>query len=213
LLDRTLLDCGMLAGPVFVGTFTLLGRRRSDYSRRRDPVSALALGPEGFVQTLNFAATGLLTCKAAWGLHRSSGRGQSLPSRAVPGLVAAAGVGFLCAGIFPTDPVPPPDSPQEPLTPTGTLHIASAFPVFLCLPLACLLSVTDRPETRRMLIGASTAVVSVAAATMAGSGFRRPRQGRWTETAGLCQRVALVTSLGWLALHSRRVRSSLFVES
>ena len=66
---RGLLYCGLAAGPVFVTTFLAEGAIRNGYRPSRHPVSSLALGPRGQVQTANFAVTGtlVLASAAAWG--------------------------------------------------------------------------------------------------------------------------------------------------
>ena len=58
---RRLLRCGMWAGPVFTATFLAEGAVRDGYRPLRHPVSSLALGPRGWIQTVNFAVTGVLT--------------------------------------------------------------------------------------------------------------------------------------------------------
>lgn len=223
---RLLLACGRLAGPVFVTTYVSVGRSRPGYRPRSEPVSALALGETGWTQTANFWVTGLLTFGTALGLRRALRPDPG--SAAIPGLVAAVGLGFFGAGIFPTDPVPAdPSSEQQPLSRTGALHVAAAVPVFVGLPAAAVLAAlrswpaarsTDRGGARRhRAVGGSEAgsvslaatsalagVASLVAASLAGSGFagRRP----WVDQAGLWQRVALVSGLGWLALYSERLR-------
>jgi hypothetical protein len=65
---RGLLYCGLAAGPVFVTTFLAEGAIRDGYRPSRHPVSSLALGPRGQVQTANFAVTGTLVLAGAAGL-------------------------------------------------------------------------------------------------------------------------------------------------
>ncbi|MGP0025570.1 MAG: DUF998 domain-containing protein [Streptosporangiaceae bacterium] len=50
----------MAAGPVFVAVFLFEGAVRDGYRPLRHPVSSLALGPRGWIQAGNFAATGTL---------------------------------------------------------------------------------------------------------------------------------------------------------
>ena len=57
---RGLLRCGLAAGPAFVAAFLVEGAVRDDYRPLRHPVSSLALGPRGWIQTGNFAVTGAL---------------------------------------------------------------------------------------------------------------------------------------------------------
>jgi hypothetical protein len=111
---RKLLRCGIWAGPVFTATFLAEGAARDGYRPLRHPVSSLALGPRGWVQTANFAVTGVLCLAGAAGLHRTDDRLAG--SRAGPILVAAAGAGLIGAAAFRTDPVGgyPPGTPDMP---------------------------------------------------------------------------------------------------
>ena len=72
--DR-LLACGLVAGPLFVVAFLLQGALKgSGYDWMRHPVSSLALGGHGWVQTANFLVSGLLTVAFAVGLWRAGPR-------------------------------------------------------------------------------------------------------------------------------------------
>lgn len=75
LRTRRLLRCGVAAGPLFIGTFLVEGAARPDYSQLRHPVSSLALGPRGWMQTANFALAGALC------LGFAAGRGFSISTR------------------------------------------------------------------------------------------------------------------------------------
>ncbi len=218
----------MAAGPVFVAVYTATGRLRAGYDRRREPVSALALGATGWTQTANFWTTGILTGCAAFGLRRALGTDPGLGSRGgfraeagsgpteataavavlVPILIAAAGSGFVGAGIFPTDPISDnPDLKASSLSRTGALHVASAVPVFVGLPAACLVTARWMPlSARGRTVSALAGIFSLAAATLAGRGFGG--DDRLSAWAGLFQRLALVAGLGWLAAFSHHLRSS-----
>ena len=52
------LRCGR--GPVFAAVFLVEGALRDGYQPLRHPVSSLALGPRGWIQTANFAVAGTL---------------------------------------------------------------------------------------------------------------------------------------------------------
>jgi hypothetical protein len=45
---KTLLACGVIAGPLFVLVFVVEGATRADYDPLRHPVSSLALGYWGW---------------------------------------------------------------------------------------------------------------------------------------------------------------------
>lgn len=97
------LACGVVAGPLFVSSFTAIGARRAGYDWRRHAVSSLADGRAGWLQRANFVATGLLYCIAAHGLAWSTER--TATPRAVHALVFGVGAGLVGSGLFVTDPV------------------------------------------------------------------------------------------------------------
>src|SRR5580698_1895427 len=131
---RGLLRCGMWAGPAFTAVFLAEGTAREGYRQSRHPVSSLALGPRGWVQTANFVVTGAAFLAGAAGLRLAGDRGAGdrvaggrvAGGRAGPGLVAAAGAGLIAAAVFPTDPVRgyPPGTPDVLTAPSrvGTAH-------------------------------------------------------------------------------------------
>lgn len=194
---RSLLGLGALAGPVFVGTYAVTGRRLADYDQRRDPVSALARTRVGWIQTLNFVVTGTLTLAGSMGIRRSLRAG--IGARVIPALVAAVGVGLLGAGVFATDLAE--ETARDGLSRRGALHVASAVPFFVGLPVACLLGAYRfAAEDRRALtvLSLNTGILSMAAATLAGAGFGGKES--IAARAGTFQRVAIVAGLGWLSL-------------
>src|ERR1700722_8007357 len=107
---RRLLRCGMWAGPAFTATFLAEGAVRDVSRPLRHPVSSLAHGPRGWIQTANFAVTGVLCLAGAAGLRLAGDRmaggwvGGSWVGGGLAGpvLVAAAGAGLLTAAAFPT---------------------------------------------------------------------------------------------------------------
>src|SRR6478609_8223637 len=70
-MTRWLLGCGVIAGPLFVVVFLVAGATRAGYDATRHPVSLLALGAAGWVQTASFFATGALVVCLAVGLWRA----------------------------------------------------------------------------------------------------------------------------------------------
>jgi hypothetical protein len=198
---RGLLYCGLAAGPLFVTTFLADGATRDGYRPSRHPVSSLALGPRGRVQTANFAVTGTLVLAGAVGLWRAAD--PALSSRAGQDLIGAAGAGLIGAAVFATDPVsgyPPgtPDALTQP-TRTGILHNLAAVPVFLGLPAAALTSGWQSARAGHRGFGlycAATATTMLGTMALAGVGFNQ--SPRLVNLAGLFQRASIVTGLGWL---------------
>jgi hypothetical protein len=127
----------MVAGPFYlaVGLAQALVRDGFDFSRH--PLSVLANGPGGWIQTANFAIVGLMVVGAAIGMGRVLGRG----SRAMTWLLGAYGVAMLAAAIFPADPVdgfPPGTAEGFPtsISTTGLLHFVAGALAFACLALS-----------------------------------------------------------------------------
>ena len=179
---RGLLYCGLAAGPVFVTTFLAEGAIRDGYRPSRHPVSSLALGPRGQVQTANFAVTGTLVL---------------------------AGAGLIGAAVFATDPASgyPPGTPGALTQPTraGMIHNLAAVPVFLGLPAAAITCSRQSIRAGHRGFGlycAATATTMLATTALAGAGFNQ--SPRLVNLAGLFQRASIVTGFGWLTTISAR---------
>jgi Protein of unknown function (DUF998) len=198
---RGLLYCGLAAGPVFVTAFLVEGARREGYRPSRHPVSSLALGPRGWVQTANFAVTGTLVLAGAAGLGRAADR--ALSSRVGRALIGAAGTGLIGAAVFATDPVSgyPPGTPDALTQPsrTGMIHNLAAVPVFLGLPAAAFTCRRQSARTGHRRFGrysAATATTMLTTTALASAGFNQ--SPRLVNLAGLFQRASIVTGFGWL---------------
>ena len=96
-VTKTLLACGAIAGPLFVLVFLLEGATRTNYDPLRHPVSSLALGDYGWVQSANFLVAGLLTLALSVGLRRVFRPPEG--STWGPLLVGVSAVGLLGAGL------------------------------------------------------------------------------------------------------------------
>jgi hypothetical protein len=101
-LTWLLVALGTVGGLVFTATYSVEGATRAGYDWLGQPISALSLGPGGWVQRANFVLFGLLTAVSAIGWRRllSAGRGAV----AFPALRALAGVALILDGIFSQDP-------------------------------------------------------------------------------------------------------------
>jgi hypothetical protein len=207
---RKLLCCGVAAGPVFVAVFLLEGGVRNGYRPLRHPVSSLALGPRGWIQTANFAVAGTLFLAGAAGLARAGERAASSP--VAPALIGAAGAGLIGSAVFTTDPVSgyPPGTPDTLTQPTraGVAHNLAAVPVFLGLPaaaLACGWRSWRAGQRRFGLYSAGTAVTMLGAMALAGAGFGQ--SPRLVSLGGLFQRASIITGFAWLtALFAQALR-------
>ena len=218
-LVKTKIACGVVAGPVFVGTFTLLGASRAGYDWQRHAVSSLAAGRKGWAQRANFMLVGGLYCVAARSLPQSSRR--AVGPTMVPALMFAAGTGLIGSGLFVTDPVAgfPPEEhgagasrSVANVAPTrgGALHNLCAIPIFFGIPVAALLSAGSAVrwrEDRWAGYCVGSALGMAGAFALFGAAFGgAPTLAPY---GGLFQRLSIATGFGWLsALSMRAFRSA-----
>ena len=204
---RSLLYCGLAAGPVFVTAFLAEGATRKGYRPLRHPVSSLALGPRGWIQATNFAVAGTLVLAGAAGVGRT--RDPALSTRTGQALIGAAGLGLIGSAVFATDPVSgyPPGTSDALVSPgrAGTIHNLAAVPVFAGLSAAAFtygLRSARAGQRGFGLYGAATAMTILATMALAGAGFNQ--SPRLVDHAGLFQRASIATGFGWLTALSAR---------
>ncbi|GAA4430861.1 DUF998 domain-containing protein [Georgenia halophila] len=190
----TLLWLGSAGLALFVVTLLVDGATRPGYDPVRHPVSALALGPRGWVQTGNFLVCGVLVALAALAVPGTSGSGWL----AVP--IAVFGVSLLASGVFPMDAMrayPPgtPDVTPERFSKRHRVHDWFGIAVFMSLPAAAVVAtlVLDGAVWRSYsgLTGVAAAVLFAA--------FGQAWEND-SPRAGLLQRVTMVVGWCWLAL-------------
>src|SRR5215203_6251174 len=89
-----------IAGPlIFVMVAVVHSLLRSDHRLVALPISALAVGPSGWVQDVNFVICGLLFLAYPIGLHLEVR--QTRWGVVGPALLVLSGVGLVLAGVFP----------------------------------------------------------------------------------------------------------------
>ena len=134
-LERLLLACGTVVGPFYLAVGLIQALVRDGFVFARHPLSVLANGPGGWVQTANFLLTGLMVVAAAIGFAR-----QRL--RAASWILGCYGVCIIAAAIFRADPVDgfPPGTPEgfpTTISTSGLLHFAAGALGFLSLAVSC----------------------------------------------------------------------------
>ncbi|MDF5751427.1 DUF998 domain-containing protein [Spongiactinospora sp. TRM90649] len=122
-MSKAPLLCGLATGPLFLVSVLIQGATRDGYDPTRHPVSSLALGEHGWMQTATFLIAGLLTAAFAIGLRRTLPRGTVRLWG--PLLIGSWGIGLIGAGLLSTDPVSgyPPGTPNL-LPAYGSTHAA-----------------------------------------------------------------------------------------
>jgi len=136
---RALLRYGVLVGPFYLALGVIQGLVRDGFDFARHPLSVLANGPGGWIQTLTFVLSGLMVLAAAVGFRRVLGP----KSRAVTWFLGAFGASMLVAAAFPADPVDgfPPGTPEgvpTSISTTGLMHFIAGGLGFLFLAISCL---------------------------------------------------------------------------
>jgi hypothetical protein len=123
---------GTIAPLLFVGTFMAEGFLRSGYNPARMYISALSLGPRGWIQVANFIVLGLLLLVFTRGLPGELKVGKG--SKAGPILLTVLALLFLISGPFVMDPT---GTPLGQATLHGTIHGLAGGIVFLLMPTIC----------------------------------------------------------------------------
>lgn len=160
---RSLLRYGVVVGPFYLTAGLAQALVREGFDLARHPLSLLANGPGGWVQTANFLLSGLMVVAAAVGIARA----LRPHSRASTWFLGLFGLGMVAAAFFPADPVDgfPVGTPEgfpTSVTTTGLVHFAAGGIGFIAL--------------------------AVSGMVMAGAMRRRgdPRMALFSFLAGLC---------------------------
>jgi hypothetical membrane protein len=136
-ITRSLLGYGVLVGPFYLAIGLIQAFVRDGFVLSRHPLSILANGPGGWVQTTNFVVSGLMVIAAAVGFARVL-RPQS---RTAGWFLGAFGASMLAAAVFRADPVDgfPVGTPEgfpATLSTSGMLHFVFGSIGFLALAIS-----------------------------------------------------------------------------
>lgn len=135
-VPRTLLRplwIALVATVLFLVVATIQGIVREGYDSWHQAVSALSLGPRGWIQAISFVVLGavVVTTAPAWRQILAGGKGAV----AYPTLTAILGLSFIAAGFVPQDPAPgydPAGLALEAPTVMGLAHLAIAGVAAAC---------------------------------------------------------------------------------
>lgn len=138
---RSLLRFGMLVGPLYLAVGLAQALVRDGFDLARHPLSVLANGPGGWIQTANFVVGGLMVIAAAMGFQRVLGPA----SRGMTAFLGAFGLGMLVAAGFPADPMDgfpagTPLGPPASISTTGMVHFVAGTLGFTSLAVSCFLA-------------------------------------------------------------------------
>ncbi|MEO3926193.1 DUF998 domain-containing protein [Micromonosporaceae bacterium B7E4] len=205
-VTRVLLCCGVVGPPLFVLVFLVDGATRAGYDPTYHPVSALSLGPRGWIQITNFVLTGLLLLGFAVGLRRALRPGRA--DLWGPLAVGVFGLGLLLSGVFVMDPAHgyPPGAPLDGIATSlpGVLHDNLGIVVFVSVPVACFVLArrsAGRP-TGRGWVGYDllTGLAGLALFVTFGTAWEADH-----PSTGLIQRVMIAVDWAWITVLALRL--------
>lgn len=185
---------GSVALTVFVVVFLVDGWTRPGYHPVRQPVSALALGRRGWIQSTN-----LIVCGAVVALG-SVGVADVFGSVLLGVTIGVFGVALVVSGLFPMDAMRgyPPGTPDR--TPTEytrrhKIHDHAGAVVFAALPAAAVIAAFTVPGTVWTWLSGLTAVALSIGFVAFGQAWESD-----ARSAGLVQRIVIAVGWAWLAL-------------
>ncbi len=196
---------GILGSAIFVATFTVEGWLRAGYDPLSTYVSALSLGPRGWIQILNFLLLGILLFLFSRGVADEFPTGKA--SRGEVILLTVIAILFLVSGPFVMDPM---GTPQDQATLHGTIHGLAGGIIFLLMPISCFVFLRRfRAETQwqpfqwwTLVLGIIVAVAVVALSITSKSPTLITIFEGWF---GLIQRFIIVPFMLWIFLFALRL--------
>ena len=121
---------GVIGSVLFVAVFTIEGQLRPGYEPASMYISALSLGPRGWIQMANFMAVGLLILLFARAVAATFGKTAPIGVA----LLTIIGIGFFASGPFVMDPAA---TPFDRMSLHSKLHYLFGAIVFSFAPISC----------------------------------------------------------------------------
>ncbi len=203
---------GIIAPILFVAVFTIAGLLRPGYDPLSTYVSALSLGPSGWIQKLNFIILGLLMLLFAYGLTGEFPTGKASKGALI--LLAIMGVLFIVSGPFVMDPM---GTPTDQSTVHGIIHGLAGGIIFILMPISCFVFLRrfrEDPHWRSfsgwtLILGIIIAVAVVLLSVVSKS---LTLAIAYQDSLGLIQRFIIVPFMLWMCLFGvwlyRRIKRS-----
>lgn len=202
---------GIIGPPLFVAIFTLEGWLRPGYDPLGMYVSALSLGPRGWIQIANFVIFGVLLLTFTRGVASTFQSGKA--SRNTLGgiiLLAIIAVGYLISGPFVMDPA---GTPQNQMTFHGLIHGIAGGIVFSLMPIVCFVFLRRFREDPQwqflqwptLLLG----IICAAAVILLTVATKTPdMQNTFSAWTGLIQRAAIMPFMLWVFIFALGLKKS-----
>jgi len=205
--NKWLILCGLIGSVFFTFSWIIQEAFREGYNPMMNPISALAIGPLGWMQILTFFISGALIILFGYGLFNKRKNKEKLLSKWAPILIIICGIGLIGAGCFITDPINgyPQGTPvlsESPSLESSIHQIFSAF-LFLGLPLACFVIgnyFAHKRDLKWLLYCFLTGMSFLVVFFLAMLGFEQI--GGFQNYAGLLQRITITIGFLWMSLIS-----------
>jgi len=198
-VTRSLLGYGVLVGPFNLTVGLIQAFVRDGFDLERHPLSLLANGPGGWVQTANFVLSGLMVVAAAVGFYRVLGP----KSLAASGFLGAFGGSMIVAAVFRADPmdgfpVGTPLGPPTSISTTGLVHFIAGTLGFISLAVSCFFAARAMSRRKARTMARLSVLAGLAVVLGCFGGFLIP--GISVGTLGIW--FAVVVGWAWLAVLS-----------
>ena len=197
---------GIIGPALFVAVFLIEGAIRPGYNALSTFVSALSLGPRGWIQIANFLLFGLLLFIFTRALVREFQSGKG--SRAGITLLTITAFCFFFSGPFVMDPV---GTPPNQATLHGTVHGILGAIAFMLMPISMFVywrrfkSDPDRAALRGGTLVLAT--ISAIALVVLSVVTKSPQlQSTFAPGFGLIQRALIIPFMIWVFIFALALR-------
>ena len=196
-IDRIIHGVAGIGPLLFLAVATAEGFLRAGYDPMAQPISALALGPRGWIQEVNFAL--LAASLFSFAAVLRTGLRSGMASVAGPGVFVLMTIGIAMAGIFTMD------APGTAQTLVGQLHMVGGFLFFPWMPVVLLLLARrfrrDARWRTHFTYTLATGLVCLATIVFFLLFVGPPPWPRpLSALAGLVQRLQLLPFFTWMAI-------------
>lgn len=189
---------GLLGSAIFVLTFTIEGFIRPGYDLLNTFVSALSLGPRGWIQITNFLLFGLSLFLFTRRIADEFRSGKASKGGLV--LLTIIAVCYFFSGPFVMDPA---GTPLARATIHGTIHGILGGIVFMLMPISCFIYLRrfwSDPEWKHMkwwtlVLGTLSAIGTILLTLTTKSPYLAVYFSPWF---GLIQRTVIIPFMVWI---------------